>query len=290
MQLHLPLNDLQETSTDRRIWIALDLETTGLSPKEDRIVEVGALRFDAKGRELAVFNQLVYPLRRSSPRARAVHGITDEELAAAATAAIVLPEFLEFLGDPAETTLLAHNAGFDAAFLGSELARINRPMPLHGIVDTLALARRCLPNLPSHRLDGLARHFGLDPFGPHRALADSRRVKGLWLALGGESALTRERPPAIYPIHDPAGPPPAPYGWDRLSEAVARGWTVRVIYEGGTRGDVPREITPRRFVNRGGVAYVASLCHIDAKEKEFRLDRVRSYEVLIPTEPGRDID
>jgi DNA polymerase-3 subunit epsilon len=248
------------------------------------------VKFDAAGRELAVFNQLVNPLRRSSPRARAIHGISDEELTVAATAAVVLPEFLDFLGDPDQTTLLAHNAGFDAAFLGAELARIERPMPVHGIVDTLALARRRLPHLPSHRLDGLARHLGLDPFGPHRALADSRRVKGLWLALGGDSVLSLERPPAIYPIYDPAGPLPAPHGWDKLSEAVARGWTVRVIYEGGTRGDLPREITPRRFVNRGGVAYVASLCHIDAKEKEFRLDRVRSYEVLIPAQPGEDLD
>jgi DNA polymerase III subunit epsilon len=290
MQLHAPLSHPQESSPDRRTWIALDFETTGLSPHEDRIVEIGAVRFDASGRELATFNQLVNPLRRSSPRARAVHGITDEELSTAATAAVVLPDFLDFLGDPSETTLLAHNAGFDAAFLGAELARISLAMPLNGIVDTLALARRCLPNLSSHRLDGLARHLGLDPFGPHRALADSRRVMGLWLALGGESGLPMERPPAIYPIYDPAGPLPAPHGWDRLSEAVARGWTVRVIYEGGTRGDVPREITPRRFVNRGGIAYVASFCHIDAKEKDFRLDRVRSYEVLIPAVPGQDID
>jgi len=263
-----------------RIYVALDLETTGLSARDDRIVEVGAVKFDGEGRELGTFERLVNPQRPSNPRARAVHGIGDDELARAETASAVLPEFLEFLGDPDASTLLAHNAGFDASFLGAELARLGRGMTGHAIVDTLAIARRRLPGLGSHRLDLLARHYGLDPYGPHRALADSRRVMGLWRALGGESSLDGGRPPAVYPIHDPAGPTPAPRGWDRLAEAAARGWRVRLVYEGGTRGDVPREITPRSFVNRGGVAYVASLCHLDAKQKEFRLDRVRSYEVI----------
>lgn len=269
-----------------KTWVALDLETTGLSPKDDRIVEVGAVRFDAEGRELGAFERLVNPLRPSNPRARAVHGIDDRELALAPTADVVLPEFLDFLGDPDRMTLLAHNAGFDAAFLGAELARLGRSIPGHGIVDTLALSRRRLPHMPSHRLDGLARLFGLDPYGPHRALADSRRVMGLWIALGGESGLMGKPPPAVYPIHDPAGPVPAPRGWEALAEAVARGWAVRLIYEGGTRGETPRTVTPRRFAHRGGVAYVVSLCHIDAKEKEFRLDRVRSYEVVPTAEDG----
>lgn len=272
----------------QRTWIALDLETTGLSPTEDRIVEVGAVKFDETGAEIDTFERLVNPLRRSSPRAQAVHGISDGELALAPTAAVVLPDFLDFLGDPDSATLLAHNAGFDAGFLGAELARLEQPIPGYGVVDTLALARRMLPGLRSHRLDGLASHLGLDPFGPHRALADSRRVMGLWRTLVGESGTVPAGTLAIYPIHDPAGPVPAPRGWDRLAEAVARGWTVRVIYEGGTRGPVPREITPRRFINRGGVAYVASLCHLDSKEKEFRLDRMRSYEVLAPPSAGSD--
>lgn len=267
-------------TSDGRTWVALDLETTGLSPTDDRIIEVGAVKFDAEGREIAVFERLVNPLRRSNPRARAVHGIDDADLARAATADAVLPAFLDFLGPSGASTLLAHNAGFDAAFLGAELARLGRPMPGHGVVDTLALARRGLPHLPSHRLDALARHLNLDPYGPHRALADSRRVMGVWIALGGEPGLDGRPAPAVYPIYDPRGPVPAPRGWERLAEAVARGCPVQVIYAGGTRGDAPRTITPRRFAYRGGVAYVVSYCHLDAKEKEFRLDRVRSYEVM----------
>ncbi len=261
-----------------REFVAFDLETTGLSALSDRIVEVGAVRFDASGRELASFERLVNPLRPSGAGARAVHGIPDADLARAETAEAVLPEFVGFLGDPSRTTLLAHNAAFDAGFLGRELARLGRPMPGHAVVDTLALARRRWPGPGGHKLDTLARRLGLDPLGPHRAMADARRVRGLWLAMeaGGEPGEI----PLAYPIFDARRPLPAPRGWGRIEQAIGLDQVVRIEYAGGTRGPAPREITPRGFSNRGGVAYLVALCHLDNKQKEFRLDRVRNSEVI----------
>ena len=259
-------------------YVAFDLETTGLSATSDRIVEIGAVRFDASGEVVGEFERLVNPLRPSGPMARAVHGISDAELALAETAEVVLPEFLGFLGDPDRTTLMAHNASFDAGFLGRELARLGRPMPGHAVIDTLALARRRWPKIGSHKLDSLARRLNLDPEKPHRAFADSRRVRGLWLAL--EAASEAEESPLAYPIFDARSPLPAPRGWGWVEEAIGRDQAVRIEYSGGTRGPAPREITPRRFSNRGGVAYLVALCHIDRKEKEFRLDRVRSFAVV----------
>lgn len=261
-----------------REFVALDLETTGLLAGSDRVVEVGAVRFDAGGVELGRFERLVNPGFAMPARARTVHGISDADLAGAATAAEVLPAFLEFLGDPATSTLLAHNAWFDAGFLGSELGRIGRPAPGHAVVDTLALARRKLPALTNHRLDTLARALDLDPGGPHRALADSLRVKGLWQAVRGPDE------PAdglvAYPIFSPDRPAVAPLGWDVIADAITTGGTVRMEYAGGTRGAAPREVTPRKFARRGGVAYLVAYCHLDAQEKSFRLDRVRWYEVI----------
>jgi DNA polymerase III epsilon subunit family exonuclease len=261
----------------RGSFVAFDLETTGLFAETDRVVEVGAVRFDASGRELGRFERLIDPGRPMSPAAQAVHGISDAHLAGAPPASAVLPEFVAWIGDPATTTLLAHNAGFDTAFLGRELARAGQAMPGHRVVDTLALARDRLPHAPNHQLDTLARLLDLDPDGPHRALADSLRVKGIWLALAvglEPSALV------AYPIEDRRGGSPVPVGWERLAVAIARGYRVRLEYAGGTRGEAPREITPRRFVHKGGLPYVIALCHLDHFEKAFRLDRVRAYEVL----------
>ena len=261
-------------------YVAFDLETTGLSALNDRIVEIGAVKFDVSGQILGEFERLVNPLRPSGAGARAVHGIADAELAQAETADVVLPDFLEFLGDPSSTTLMAHNATFDAGFLGRELARLGRPMPAFAVIDTLALARKRWPKLRSHRLGSLAQSLGLDPEGPHRALADSRRVRGLWLALDSESDIEDRQLPLAYPIFDPRSPLPAPRGWDWVEVAIRSASVVRIEYSGGTRGMAPREISPRRFSNRGGVAYLVALCHIDSKEKEFRLDRVQSFAVV----------
>src|SRR3954463_4353669 len=104
-------------SEPAREWIAFDLETTGLVAEIDRVVEIGAVRFDASGRELGRFETLVHPGRPMSPAAQAIHGISDADLAGAAPACEVLPGFLEFLGEPSTTALLAHNSAFDARFL-----------------------------------------------------------------------------------------------------------------------------------------------------------------------------
>src|SRR5918998_3654684 len=95
-----------------REFVAFDLETTGLVAQIDRVVEIGAVRFDASGRELGRFESLMDPERPMSPAAWAVHGISDADLVGAPAARDVLPEFLAFLGDPETTTLLAHNAAF----------------------------------------------------------------------------------------------------------------------------------------------------------------------------------
>lgn len=261
-----------------RQYVAFDLETTGLMAETDRVVEIGAVRFDPSGQELDRFQELVNPQRLMSRAAQAIHGISDADLAGAATAAAVLPRFLAFLGDPGATRLLAHNAAFDAGFLGRELGRIGIAPPPFVVIDTLALARRSIPEACDHRLDTLARLLGLNPDGPHRALADSLRVKGLWTALEGHSF--PEETHVSYPIFDARGPAPAPHGWEMLLEAIATGSTVRMEYSGGTWGSTPREVTPRGFAHRGGVAYLIAYCHIDSFEKSFRLDRVRRYEVV----------
>jgi hypothetical protein len=144
------------------------------------------------------------------------------------------------------------------------------------VYDTLALSRRCRPDLPSHRLERLATIYDLDTVNRHRALADCLRVKLLWLALRGPA--TPKEMLVSYPIHNPDETAPAPHGWDTLEQAIALGWTVRIEYDGGTRGASPRSITPRRFLQRGGVSYIVAYCHLDAIEKSFRLDRIRSCD------------
>jgi len=260
--------------------IAFDLETTGLFPGDDRIVEIGAIAFDRRGGVAEAFQQLIHPGRPMPARASAINRLYDRDLADAPPAAEVLPDFLRFLERAGGPPLLAHNAAFDAGFLGMELARAGLAPPTAPIVDTLPIARVALPGLRSHRLDLLVEHFGLAPALTHRALADAEAVMKLWFRLGGPAhdigALTS------YPIRDGSKPVRPPNGWERLDEAAGRGLPVRIAYAGGRRGDAPRVVTPRCFAHRGGIAYLVATCHIDRIEKSFRLDRIKTYEIVEP--------
>jgi DNA polymerase-3 subunit epsilon len=261
-----------------RQFVAFDVETTGLAAESDRVIEIGAVRFEESGNELGRFERLVNPERPVPPAASAIHGITDAHLAGAATARTVLPEFIAFLGDPETTTLLAHNAAFDAEFLRCELRRIDCPMPGHTVTDTLALARLRLPHLRNHRLDTLARVLNLGAGRSHRALGDSLRVRALWLALRGHEVALSDL--VAYTIHEALGGDAAPVGWEDLTDAIAGGLVVRMEYSGGSRANTARDITPRGFLRRGGITYLVAYCHLDCIEKEFRLDRVRSRVVI----------
>ena len=278
-----PGQPVDEPVRSRREFIALDLETTGLTARTDRIVEIGAVHFLENGEEVARYQSLVNPLRPMPASAYAIHGLSDEQLADARVAREVLPEFLEFLGEPGAAMLLAHHASFDAGFLGCELSRAGMEAPGHFLVDTLALARRRLPHLHSHRLDFLTRHFGLDTQGSHRAVGDSLRVKDVWLRLGGPSQPGDTQ--VSYPMLDSGEPSWVPRGWEALKRAAALGCTVRIEYEGGTRGCVPRLVTPRNLVQRGGYNYLVALCHLDSIEKSFRLDRIRRFDLLAEAVP-----
>jgi DNA polymerase-3 subunit epsilon len=274
---------MTEEILPEREYIALDLETTGLMADMDRVVEIGAARFRADGEELGRFQRLVNPERPMSPAAFAIHGLSDDDLAKAPPIRDVLPEFRLFIGNPSTTSLLAHNASFDAGFLGCEFMRVGLPVPTHSMFDTLALARRRMPWLASHRLDNLAHALGLDPAGAHRAMADCLRVKEIWLLLGGSSEPRDNL--VSFRMFDRRESEPAPEGWEDVLRAAARGTMIHIEYDGGTRGSTPRSITPRRLVQRGGATYLIAFCHIDSLEKSFRLDRIRSVQLTFESDP-----
>jgi DNA polymerase-3 subunit epsilon len=268
---------LDDNATAPECLVAFDLETTGLSAQNDRIVEVGAVRFSRAGDELGRFQSLVNPRRPIPQRVQWIHGISDADVADAPEIGPVLQAFLHWIGPPQGTALLAHNARFDAAFLGAELGRNGLAMPGHHVIDTLPLARKCWPEFRGHGLDALTERLGLDSAEKHRALADSLRVRSLWLAI---EAAGRFEPRVRYAIGDPSRSELVPQGWEALTEAAKTGRLVLLEYSGGSRGPAPRTIAPLRIEHRGGLVYVVALCHVDRKEKAFRLDRIQRFEVL----------
>ncbi len=151
-------------------FVAFDTETTGFSPKNSRIVEIGAVKFCAGGDVLSATNWLMNPQQLIPAGASRVHGITNEMVCGAPLFDEVWPAFFAFCGD---SILLAHNARFDVGFLRAELGRAGLDVPALSVVDTLPLFRRWFPDAPSHSLEKLSVFLNIPDGEYHRAAADS---------------------------------------------------------------------------------------------------------------------
>ncbi|WP_084956924.1 DEDD exonuclease domain-containing protein [Thermoactinospora rubra] len=153
-------------------FVVFDLETTGGSPAEHAITEVGAVKVRG-GEVLGEFATLVDPGGPIPPFISVLTGITDAMVTAAPRIESVLPAFLEFVSG---CVLVAHNAGFDMGFIKAACAAHGYPPPRNPVLDTVDLARRVLTRdeIPNAKLGTLARFFR-SPVEPiHRALHDAR--------------------------------------------------------------------------------------------------------------------
>jgi len=172
------------------VFVAFDLETTGLSPHLDRIVEIGAVKF-VDGRETARWGQLINPGIPMPAGAAAVNGITDAMLTGQPRLEDVLPDFLTFLN---ATVLVAHNASFDLGFLRSALGRHGLGLLSHDYVDTRLMAQKAFPGRANYKLQSLAVDLGIVSRDAHRAVDDARVCQELFSAClrqlnpGGQSS------------------------------------------------------------------------------------------------------
>jgi len=153
-------------------FVVVDLETTGGSPNECGITEVGAVKVRG-GEVLGEFQTLVHPGQPIPAFISVLTGITDAMVATAPPIEVVLPAFLDFAGG---SVLVAHNAGFDISFLKAATARLGREWPGFPVLDTVHLARQVVTRdeTPNHRLASLARLFHSETTPDHRALHDAR--------------------------------------------------------------------------------------------------------------------
>ncbi|WP_367566999.1 PolC-type DNA polymerase III [Lacrimispora sp.] len=150
-------------------YIAVDLETTGLDPKLDKVIEIGAVRvLDGQIRE--VYETFVNPHRKLEEEVAALTGISDDQVESAPEIGEVIKAFLEFAGD---LPLLGHHVIFDYSFLKRAAVNQSLNFERRGI-DTLKLARRFMPPEEKKNLKAACEYFGVEMNLSHRALADAR--------------------------------------------------------------------------------------------------------------------
>ena len=164
-------------------YVVFDLETTGVSPYNDEVIEISAVKA-RKGKVVEEFSELVNPKRTIPFAASRVNNITDDMVSDAPFFDEVLRHFLEFVG---ENVLVGHNIqSFDMKFIYRDCERYFHQLITNDYVDTLILAKRCFPEWRHRRLGDLADYYGISTQGAHRALADCRLNQRVFELLGKE--------------------------------------------------------------------------------------------------------
>ena len=149
-------------------FVAFDLETTGLNPKTDKIIEIGAVIMK-QGIEIARFQTFVDPHQKLLKETTDLTGITDQMLQGAPSLKTVLPQFIEFVGN---RVLVAHNADFDTAFIREACRKLGYEYGFTA-ADTLVLSQNLMTKLNRHKLNIVAAALSLPEFNHHRAADDS---------------------------------------------------------------------------------------------------------------------
>ena len=168
------VDDLQDIAINEKgqkldgTFVVFDLETTGFSPIQDKIIEIGAVKVE-NGRITDKFSTFVNPKIPIPFKITQLTSITDSMVMEAPEIETVLPQFLEFIGD---AVLVAHNASFDVGFI-EQNCRYQDIQPDFTSVDTVAMARILLPTLAKFKLNIVAKALNISLENHHRAVDDA---------------------------------------------------------------------------------------------------------------------
>ena len=157
-------------------YVVFDLETTGFSPKNDKIIEIGAVKVK-NGKIIDSFSEFVNPRRPIPYKITELTGISDDMVRYSDSIDFVLPRFMDFIGDAA---VVAHNASFDCSFIEKNC----KDLDLHfnaTILDTVQICRFLYPELKSVKLNLVAKHLGIKLTSHHRAVDDAKATGDIFV-------------------------------------------------------------------------------------------------------------
>lgn len=149
-------------------YTVIDIETTGLDPEYDEIIEIGGLKV-SNGEIIDEFCSLVKPSCKIPEFIENLTGITNQMVKEAPSIKKVLPRFIDFIGD---SILVAYNAHFDINFIYDNYLTMSGIQFRNDFIDVLRISRRAYPELSNHKLGTLAEYLDVTNIPKHRSIAD----------------------------------------------------------------------------------------------------------------------
>jgi len=282
------MDDLLLKPIEEAAVVVLDTETTGLFPAAGhRVVEIGAVRYEpgpgGPWQAVAEFSQLLQPHRLMDPGATRVNGITDAELRGKPGFADIAGQLLTLLDG---ALIVAHNAAFDAGFLGMEVqqwrpGQVAETLP-NPWLCTMRLARTFF-YFGGGGLGHIARILNVPVGRAHRALNDVYVTAAVLKHMVHDLArmdrryvgdLLDSQGGALYATAPQSIGLPAPF-----ELAVEQRRPIRITYAGAS-GSTVRVIEPMYATSRSGVSYLIAYCRLRQEQRTFRMDRILTVELV----------
>lgn len=252
---------------------AIDLETTGVNPAFNKIVEIGAVRFRLDG-STETFHSLVNPSVPIPENVIRIHGITDAMVESAPVIEDILPQFSDFISG---SILVIQNPRFDLSFL-------DRAFRMYGVdcqplwaLDTVRLAKRHFTDLPNHKLSTLADYLGLE-CKKHRALDDAIVCMKVFLeVLKGRGIEPDSTIDDVMNLHGDTVKPGISTAKPESATFIRKlsiGERVTIRYRDSDGNVTRRNILPVEFISYGKKSYILAHCYLRGSERCFMASRI----------------
>jgi len=266
--------------------VALDLETTGLSPLVDRIIEISALKITPSGVE--VFDQLIQPEIPIPAYTIDIHHITDEMVCDSPLISEIIPKFADFIGGH---PLIAHNAKFDIGFIVYDLLQNKLSLPKTKVYCSCALSRKVFIHSPNHRLGTLVEELGITLENHHRALDDANAclrvfAKALINYFERKKNTKILQSAFLFEVNsfDKDAELKIPKHLKDLENVVAQQEMVDIKYSGGSMKGQFRPIKPTSLLPMPDGLILYAQCLVSDLYKSFAVKKIAEVRRLSPEE------
>lgn len=263
-------------------FVAFDTETSGAYPLGSEVVEFGAVKWKA-GKEIASIQTLLKPSVPMTDFIISIHGITNEMVENAPLMSEKVSEIREFFSGAVP---MAHHAPFDLGFMALEFERNQLPFPTEPVICTSLLSRKLIHESQNHKLQTLIKVLGLNGGTAHRALDDARAC----LYVGLECMKRMEAGATLAQVLQVVE---KNLSWEnyrilqagnatiqKVVESIKNKKSMDILYEGGKTKNETRRVTPIGFVRNPDGDYVMAMCHRDAAQKRFYLQKIKDAAIV----------
>lgn len=265
--------------------VAIDLETTGLSPLVHEIIEIAAIKI--KNGKVEYYEQLVKPNKAISDENRAIHGISNEMVKDSPPLEKIINQFLNFSED---CVYIAHNAKFDLGHIIFALHKLNIKLPNNHVFCSCDFMRKCYRGaIDNFRLSTLSEHFSIPLINHHRALDDALAcliifAKGVSANKNVSEAKRRETLAHAFQFalgdFNDKNKVIIPKHLTDMIIAIEEKIDLEIVYKGGSLKGQLRTVTPQSIIPMPLGPILYARCHIENIHKSFVLSKISDLRLL----------